>query len=111
MSFKKIDFKKYIAKGIEMAKGNPIEEATVKPLWVKKYVGQREWNDKYSQTSSYCNLGSEGVGKEKRIKVGFLVAGIIPRDCEMMIDEELMAVDSYRRGSNIWPVPLKKVNY
>ena len=105
--FQKIDFKKYLKKGLEMANEDPIKQFTVNPLWVKKCVSQREWSDRYSQDSSYCNLGSDGVGKYKQVKIGFLTANIIPRDCEMMSDEELVVVDNYRKANNIYPRPLQ----
>jgi len=80
----------------------------IKSYWVKKYISNRDWNDYYSRTSSYCYLGEEGVGKNKRVKIGFLVAERIPIGCEECDDKEILQIDDYRRANNIRPFPCEK---
>jgi len=82
------------------------ENQKVKAVWVKKMVSQRDWDRFYSQNNVYCYLGEEGVGKGKKIKIGFVVANQVPRDCELLDLDELRQVDNYRKANNIYPRPL-----
>jgi len=82
---------------------------SVKYYWVKKYISEREWNNYYSQISSYYNLGFEGIGKNKRLKIAFIVANRIPVDCIECNEEELLHIDNYRRANNNQPFPLEKI--
>ena len=82
----------------------------VKSFWIKKLVSQREWDRQYSQNNIYCNLGIEGVGKGKKVKIGFVVANYVPedQDCQPCTDEELRVISNYREANNIYPNPFTK---
>jgi len=82
---------------------------SIEPVFVKKLVSYRDWDRIYSQNNTYCNLGTEGVGKGKKVKIGFLTT-YIPQDCELCTDKELMQIDDYRRAHNIFPTPLEKIS-
>ena len=82
---------------------------SVESFWVKKLISQREWSNWYSHHNEYCKLEIEGVGIGKKISIGFLVANIIPQDCEPLTDEELRQIDNYRRAHNIYPTPFLSV--
>jgi len=77
----------------------------VKIYWVKKEIGSKEWKDVYSQNSSYHKLGVEGIGRGKRIIVGFCVANEIPPDCELLNEQELLEVYAQRQATNTKPLP------
>jgi len=69
-------------------------------LWVKKYVKNKEWNEFYSHVSAYSMLDKSKEG----VMIGFLVAGLVPRDCmEITDDEELRILDLARRAVNQRP--------
>jgi len=80
-----------------------------KQLWVKKLVRVNEWNNYYKHLTSYCFLEKEVKG----IWVGFCCADIgkgrIPRDCELLTNEELRQVDNYRKQYHIEPRPFTDV--
>jgi hypothetical protein len=76
----------------------------IKPIWVKKKVSGKQWNDYYSHLSSYCFLRKE----LNDVVVGFCVANSIPPQCEELTDDELWQVDNYRRIVRQYPLPLKE---
>ena len=78
---------------------------SVESFWVKKPVQVKQWNDIYKHDSTYCFLKKTPEG----IWIGFLVANLIPQECEALTDEELLQVDDYRRMYNIYPRPLEDV--
>ena len=97
-------------KGVEDFKEGKVERQKGKKIvWVKKLVGQKEWDKFYSQNNSYCNLGVEGVGKGKKVKIVFATTEPIPADCEIPDLDELRQVDNYRKASNIYPRPFEDV--
>ena len=88
-----------------------------KPIWVKKLIIQREWNTYYQYCQGiYSDLGSvggiqqeDGSFKGGKKKMGFCVIGGIPRDCELLNDEEAIQLNECRKGVNVFPLPLKVV--
>lgn len=93
---------------------------SVKAIWVKKSISQSDWKNKYSNYSSYCNLGE--AGDFGHCYIGFLT--VIPPEVERagtteaflkdnglsrLTDHEMVAVDNYRRANGISPTPLKEV--
>lgn len=76
-------------------------------FWVKKLVKQKEWDGEYRYEHIYCNLGTAGEGREKRVKMGFLVAKEIPEGCEELTDDECLWMDEYRRAHNFRPFVTK----
>ena len=97
---------KEFKQGVKDFKEGNVKQPTVKSFWVKKYIGQRDWKNFYSQNISYCNLGTEGIGKGKQVKVGFLVANQVPYECEECNDDEIRQIDDYRRNYSIRPFSL-----
>jgi len=77
----------------------------VEPIWVKKFVSVKEWNNHYKHNSVYCFLRKEA---KKGVWIGFLTTDYVPRDCQLCADEELIQIDDYRRAHNIFPTPLKE---
>ena len=97
----KIDFNKYIAKGLKISKEKPLEKIRHIQKWVKQKVSVMEWKNYYSQLSSYCFLEK----KEDGVWVGFMAADFIPINCIECSDDEIMRIDAYRRAYNIRPFP------
>lgn len=99
----------HFKKGVSDFKEGKVEpQAGVKAYWVKKRISQRDWSNFYSH-GSYCNLGAEGTGKNRMLKIGFLAADQIPAGCEECNDEELRQIDDYCRAYNIRPRPLDDI--
>lgn len=72
----------------------------IKPIWLKKYISEKEWREDYINLESYYNLGKNEDRKRDKIKIGFLTAnldGRIPFDCEPLTDEESLDLDEQRR--------------
>jgi len=90
-------------------KGEVSKDGEIEPIWVKKLISHREWKGVYSYNPSYCNMGEESIGKSRKVKIGFMVVGRAPKDCELLNDEELVAVDNYRKSRNVLPRPLKDI--
>lgn len=104
-------FKKYtespvFQQGVKDFREGNIKKITIKPVWVKKFVQVKEWNDYYKYDSSYCFLRKE---ERKGVWIGFAIANEIPQNCELCTDEELMQIDDYRSAKNIHPRPLKEI--
>jgi len=99
--FEKTDFCKYLKEGWEQYNKNPIKMPKIKQIWIKKLITVAEWKNHYSQHSAYCFLEKEKNG----IWIGFLVADIIPFNCQECTDEEILQIDNYRRAYNIRPFP------
>ncbi|MEW6606049.1 MAG: hypothetical protein AB1414_01175 [bacterium] len=78
-----------------------------KAIFVKKLMPRKEWKEWYEKDPTYCNLGEVGFGREKKLKVAFVVVDYIPQECEKLTDEELVQLDNYYRGVNAVPRPLK----
>jgi len=77
----------------------------VKIYWVKKEIGYKEWKDFYSHNLSYHKLGVIGVGRNKRVVIGFCVPNEIPLDCEPLNEQELLEIYAQRQALNIKPLP------
>ena len=88
-------------KAYKEGKGKTI--GSVEPVWVSQVVKVKEWNNyfKYNKAYFYLEKVSDGV------KIAFLVAGLVPMNCELLTDEELRILDVYRRSNHIYPTPLK----
>jgi len=113
MSLEKISF----SDKLEEWKNLPApKERKIKQLWVKKLFKVKDWNF-FSENSSYCFLKKEKEG----VWAGFLVAnpelpngkllypaGVFPKDCLPITDDEAIQIDSYRRAVNVFPVPCEK---
>lgn len=76
------------------------EQKGVRAMWVKKFISITDYNSYYKYNNSYCFLKKE---PRKGVWLGFLVAGVVPKDCEEMTDEEARQMDLYRRAENIYP--------
>ena len=87
------------------AKDEPTERRTIKGLWVKRLLTNREYNGHYKYYSCYYKFGDVDYLGKKRVKIGFLVVGVLPPDCEELTDEELREVDNYRKSYHIYPTP------
>ena len=102
-------------KGVQDFKdGKCGEHGNKRPIWVKKLVIQREWNSYYQYCQGiYSDLGSvggiqqeDGSFKGGKKKIGFCAVGGIPKDCELLTDEEVIQLNECRKGVNISPLPL-----
>jgi len=105
----KLDFQKTISykKGVEQFNNGEIPNIkTPKIFWVKKLIGVRDWNGFYKYNSAYCFLRKEAG---KGVWVGFVVANKVPKDCELLNTDELLAVDDYRKAHKIYPTPCEVV--
>ena len=45
---------------------------TVKGLFVKKYISDKEWREDYQLSPSYYHLGKDDSRKKDRVKVGVM---------------------------------------
>lgn len=90
----------------EFQQGKVDPNNSIEPIWVKKRVSNKEWNNFYSQNSSYCFLRKE----ENMVIVGFLIVGLVSENCDLCDEEELRQIDDYRRSHNIHPKPLKDMH-
>lgn len=106
----------HFQKGLKMFReGKVPKDPSVKPIWVKKLITQREWDNWYKYNNVYCNLGKvggiqdeEGNIKGGKTKIGFLVAHFPTSDCELLTDEEMRIVDLYRKSVNVGPTPFEE---
>ena len=80
---------------------------TVKGLFVKKYISEKEWREDYQLSPSYYHLGKDDSRKKDRVKVGFLVIdnsnGKPPVGCEVLTDSEALNLDDQRRTLRNYP--------
>lgn len=101
--------KKFTKKELITFQEKELKRRGIKVVWVKQLVSNKEWRGFYSFAKTYCNLGEEGVGRAKVIKMGFCVAVDCPINCELLNDEELRMVDEFRQAVNLFPTPLEKI--
>lgn len=71
--------------------------------WVKKAVSPKEWNSLYKNINSYCFLRKENG----MVVIGFCAANEVPKNCELLTDDEAIQVSDYRKAFNIYPLPLE----
>jgi len=56
--------------------------------YATKTVSQKEWDSWYSNLGSYVNLGSEGYGTNRGIRIGFLTVHLSPETKIVTPEEE-----------------------
>ena len=90
-----------------------IEE--IKPLWVKRHVSKKDYEEYYQFVDSYTYLGAHET--KGGASIGFMVVntkekdkwkysdGFLPFDCEPLNSEELYLVRDARKSANISPIP------
>jgi len=105
----KIKEGKYFQEGVRQFREGKVEKPRGPvAIWVKKFVSIKEYKNYYQWHGSYCFL--KKIPK-KGVWVGFCSdsfdPNFIPKDCELLDDEELRQVDAYRRANNIYPRPLE----
>jgi hypothetical protein len=71
------------------------------PIWVKKRVSSRRWNDFYSGDNAYTFLGESMDGG---VNIGFLVVKN-DNNLELCDREELITIDKHNRHSKHFPCP------
>lgn len=76
-----------------------MEETKIK--FVVKFVKTKEWDNIYSQNSSYTLIKKVKGG----YRIGFCVIGKIPPDCLEATQEDLEAIRKDRLEKNILPIP------
>ena len=98
--------------GKKMFQENSFNPLGVNIYWVKQKIKKGEWNNYFSQTSSYCPLQKDEDG----VWVGFCLVernnpfGYQQFDYQPCNDEELRQIDLYRRAINIRPFPTEEVS-
>lgn len=90
-----------------------IEQPKVFQIWTTKTITTKEWGDYFKWQPHYCVLSSEGVGRSKMMKIGFMCASYdknyIPPYCERMTEDEMITMDLFLKAKNHSPTPLIKV--
>jgi len=88
------------------------------PLWVKKLISVKEWNNYYKHNNSYClmNVASKTPdGRVKTVWIGFLVVtnkiGVIPDNVVELKDDEILTLNEYRKSAKVYPLPLSEQRY
>jgi hypothetical protein len=76
------------------------KQKTKEPIWVTKFVTERDWKEYYSKLS-YALVKKVKGG----IRVGFIVVDKIPTDCIEAREDELRIIRDYRENSNCFPLP------
>ena len=106
---------KFFQKGLQDFKdGKCGEHGNKNPIWVKKFVSQRDWKTEYQYCQGiYSDLGNiggiqqeDGSFKGGKKIIGFCAAGGIPKDCELLTDDEAIQLNECRKGVNISPLPI-----
>lgn len=75
---------------------------SVKYTLVTKLVRRKDWEEYYNLNSSYTLLSDPGRYGDMRI--GFLIAGKIPPNCEIAEGYELQKIIQHRKENNVYPI-------